>query len=355
MDAEAHHEKRQSIAGLQMVGDTWRSVLKIDCPGPESGIPPVFVGERSRYGTVTSVQFLSDDLAACGSFDGRRIDLVAVGERTTPRLLHSIPGTYKGRPVQNDLLGASPNGEFFATSNFHSGSSSLYTHDGERVSSVRDLPFHVPGFVHGVRFYDDNTLALTACSGPRGVHFFDIHSGEHRLGVAIPSKCQDIAFLSPNRMLVLAVTGNPGFRPFPIYDSQIWVVDFDLKTRRAKVHGGRLYKQCHFDAGRVHKGYLYLTDQYNNTVEVLKPDTLEVAARLTGYDFPHGMDIRNDRLAVTNYGASTLEIRPIPPMLLAPQSVGASPMDASMAEVGVLSIPAMALGQAHQMPVSGSS
>jgi len=219
--------------------------------------------------------------------------------------------------VQNDLLGASPNGEFFATSNFHTGTSTLYTHEGEKISRVKDLPFTVGGFAHGVRFYDDTTLGLTSCSGPnRGAHLFDIHTGDHLLGVAIPRKCQDIVFVSPSRMLILTVTGNPTFQPVPIYDAEIWVVDFDMKKRWAKVLGHKVFHKSHFDAGMIYDEKLYITDQYNNHVLVLTPNSFDVVAKLGKYDFPHGIDIRRDLLAITNYGASSLTINPLPAALL---------------------------------------
>jgi len=302
-----------------------------DIDGPLAATPPVakrmslrltsteegaklhFIGDHARHSNLTSVQFLSDDLMACGSFNGCRIDLVSMNKESgTLKRLHSAPGTYARKRVQNDLLGASASGEFFATSNFHSGSSTLYSHDGQKIFRVRDFPLRLKGYVHGVRFYNDRVLALTACSGPMGVHFFDVESGAHLLAIKIARKCQDIIFLSPTRMLVLAVTGHPQFASFPIYDSEIWVVDFDLKTGKHEIRGGRRYNKTHYDAGAIHEGTLFITDQYNNRLQMIDLDTLEKVGSFSGYDFPHGIDIRNGLLAVTNYGTSTLTIDKLP-------------------------------------------
>jgi hypothetical protein len=46
-------------------------------------------------------------------------------------------------------------------------------------------------------------------------------------------------------------------------------------------------------------------------VKVLDPDSLAEIGRIDGYDFPHGIDIRFGMLAVTNYGANTIDIRAI--------------------------------------------
>ena len=290
-----------------------RMSIRLTSPKEGPDIKLHFIGDHARHSNLTSAQFLSDDLLACGSFDGRRIDLVSINKDSgTLKLLHSAPGTYRGRRVQNDLLGASASGEFFATSNFHSGSSTLYSHDGQKIFHVRDFPVRIAGFVHGVRFYNDRVLALTACSGPTGVHFFDVESGAHLFGVKIARKCQDVVFLSPTRMVVLAVTGHPKFEPFPIYDSEIWVVDFDLKTGKYEIRGGRGFAKAHYDAGAIHEGTLVVTDQYNNRIQMLDIDTLERVGSFGGYDFPHGLDVRDGFMAVTNYGTSTLTIDKLP-------------------------------------------
>jgi hypothetical protein len=94
------------------------------------------------------------------------------------------------------------------------------------------------------------------------------------------------------------------------------MVDFDVKTRRAKIQGHKVFPQSHFDAGLVYKDKLYITDQYNNYVLVLTPNSLETVAKLGGYEFPHGIDIRRDLIAITNYGTSSLSLKPLPPALL---------------------------------------
>lgn len=306
-EQSASSESPGSVA--QASASSKRMAIRLASSETGPDIRLLYIGDHARYSNLTSTQFLSDDLLACGSFDGRRIDLVAI-DHANGRLkrLHSAPGTYQGKRVQNDLLGASASGEFFATSNFHSGSSTLYSHDGQKIFHVRDFPVRINGFVHGVRFHSDRVLALTACSGPKGVHFFDVESGAHLLGIKIDRKCQDIVFLSPNRMLVLAVTGHPRFTAFPIYDSEIWVVDFDLKTGTSEIRGGRRYHKAHYDAGVIHEGTLLITDQYNNRIQMIDIDSLERVGVLNGFTFPHGIDIRNGVMAVTNYGASTLTV-----------------------------------------------
>ena len=272
-----------------------------------------FIGDRSRYSTVTSAQYLTERLMVCGSFYGRSLHLVKLDVAgQTYALGNSVATTHCGALVETDLCGVDPSGEFFAASNFHQGTSTLYRHDGDGgIFFVRDLPFKVGGFVHGIKFYDQQTIAVTACNGPSGVHFFDIESGRQLLHVSIPRKAQDVTFISPTRMIVVSVLGAPRSYSAPIYDSEVQIIDFDLKTGTHKNSVTRIFPRAHFDCGVVYENLFYVTDQYNNCVVVLDPDTLDSKYDLGGYDFPHGIDVKYGMTAVTNYGTNTVIVRSV--------------------------------------------
>jgi hypothetical protein len=272
----------------------------------------LYIGDRARYSTVTSAQYLQEDLLVCGSFNGRSLHLVKLDlDRQTYALGKSVATTYEGAPVDTDLLAVDPSGEFFATSNFHQGTSTLYRHDGDGgIFYVRDLPFKVDGFVHGVKFYDKQTIAVTACNGPSGVHLFDVDTGRHLFHVST-RKAQDVSFVSPTRMIVVIVLGAPRFYVAPAYDAELQVIDFDLNTGTYNNVATRLFSQAHFDCGVVADGLFYVTDQYNNCIHVLDANTLESKHELSGYDFPHGIDVKYGTTAVTNYGTNAVIVRSI--------------------------------------------
>jgi len=74
-------------------GSSWRTEIKLANPLEDAKVGLVYIGDHPRHSNLTSVQFLADDLVACGSFNGRRIDLVFTPAGQPPRLLHSVIGT----------------------------------------------------------------------------------------------------------------------------------------------------------------------------------------------------------------------------------------------------------------------
>jgi hypothetical protein len=145
------------------------------------------------------------------------------------------------------------------------------------------------------------------------VHFFDIESGEQLLHVSLEHKTQDVAFISRTRLIVASVLGAPKSSAQPMYDSQLQIVDFDLKKRASRVASANRFRRSHFDCAVISGGVLYITDQYGNRVVALDPDALNIGASIEGYDFPHGLDVRHGMIAVTNYGSSTILIKSLGP------------------------------------------
>lgn len=276
------------------------------------GLRPVYLERRSRYATVTSVRLLDPATLVCASFLEKKLYLVRfdAGARTH-RILDAIPTTHRGVPVETDLLDADPDGVQVAVSNFHHGSAGLFRREGERLAFVRDLDLGIDAKVHGVRFASRDRLAVTVGSGRTGVRFFDLPGGRPTIHVDLPRKSQDVAFRSEREMIVLAVHGAPRRQRQADYGSDVCRVRFDPVTGAAEVLALRTFEETHFDACVLHAGRLYLTDQRNDRVEQLDPDSLERLGSIGGYDFPHGIDVRFGQLAVSNYGTNTLDLRPL--------------------------------------------
>jgi hypothetical protein len=274
------------------------------------GLRPVYLERRSRYATVTSVKLLDPETLVCASFLEKKLYLVRFDvEQGTHRILDEIATTHRGVPVETDLADADPSGELIALSNFHHGSLGLYRRDGERLAFVRDLDCGLDAKVHGVKFSSCDLVAVTVGSSPTGVRFFDLASGRPAVHVDLPLKTQDVAFLSEREMIVLAVHGAPRRRRQADYGSDVCRVRFDPVSGRCEVGPLRTFEDTHFDACVLHDGRLFLTDQRNDRVEILDPDSLTIVGSLEGYDFPHGIDVRFGRIAVSNYGTNTIDLR----------------------------------------------
>ncbi len=271
-----------------------------------------YLKDRARLAGATSVKFLDRETLACASLLGRKIYLIRFDlERETHHTLDVTETVFDGQPAETDLCDSDPDGVNVIASNFYLGTFTQYHRDGERIAFLRDLPFKLDSFVHGVKFFRPQIIAGTATRGPMGVHFFNLDTSEAMLHVATTLKTQDVCFLSDRQLVILAAHGAPSSTPRPMYDSEVQLIDFDLARGTYRVAAKTVYKDAHFDCSVVRDGQVYLTDQFNNCVKVLAPQTLETIHEIGGFDFPHGIDIKYDMLAVTNYGTNSIDLRPL--------------------------------------------
>ena len=277
------------------------------------GLRPVYLERRGRYATVTSVKFLDAETLVCASFLEKKLYLVRFdAKRKTSQILDEIATTHRGVPVETDLADADPAGENVIVSNFHHGSFTQFRRDGDRLVHVRDLAFGLTASkVHGVKYLTPDVFAGTLGSRPTGVRFFDLIRTKPMLQVDLPLKSQDVSFLSDREMIVLAVHGAPTRKRQKPYASELARVTFDFDTGAFEIGVRRIFEDTHFDASVIHAGRLWLTDQRNDCVKLFDPDSLDEIGRIDGYDFPHGIDLEFGMLAVTNYGANTIDIRAV--------------------------------------------
>lgn len=277
-----------------------------------SALRPVYLERRGRYASVTSVKLLDPETLVCASFLEKKLYLVRFDRAgSRHRILDEIATTHRGIPVETDLADVDASGERIVLSNFHHGSAGLYRRMGDRLAFLADLDFGLAAKVHGVRFLDRDRVAVTVGSAPTGIRFFDLASGRPTLHVDLARKTQDVAFVSDREMIVLAVHGAPRRRRQQAYGSDVCRVRFDLASGRSEVGPVRTFEDTHFDACVLYEGRLYLTDQRNDCVRLLDPDSFESLGEIGGYDFPHGIDVRFGLLAVSNYGSNGIDLRPV--------------------------------------------
>ena len=272
---------------------------------------PIYIGDRQRLATITSVKFLDNTTFACCHFVGRKIYLVRFDyHRKNYRLLDSTDTVFNGNTVETDLCDSNERGEV-ATSNFYQRTFTQYRREGDRILFDRDLPFNPGNNVHGVKYFRPNILAVTCVKTPAGIYFFNSDTMEQLLYIETSVKAQDVCFLSDNRWVLLATRGTPTSTKRKMYKSEIHLIDFDIPSQKYETTFTKTYETAHVDCMVSHNGKLYITDQFNNTVLIVNPNSLEQTGELTGYTFPHGIDIKYGMIAVTNYGNNTVDIRPI--------------------------------------------
>ncbi len=284
--------------------------MRYEIPLPEAWLgKPVFVGEKSRTSTSTSVVLLSPNTLACCHFDGcvmflLRFDL----ERRQFETIQTIPTLFGGKPAETDLMATDGAGRL-ATTNLYSHSCTMYQVVGDSVEFLHDVSYDAGGMVHGLKFYDASTIAITTRGKESGIHFVDISSHQCRYRISMPNQsAQDLVFLSPNKMAVAVTYGHPQLDSFAIYDAAVYLIEFDIHSGHCEIVKQRDFKSTHFDNIVFNDGKVFMTDQYNNRVVVLNADTLDFVGSIEGFNFPHGIDVNHGLMAVSNYGNNTMTL-----------------------------------------------
>ena len=269
----------------------------------------VYVGDRARLSTITSVVFLSPNVFVCSHFNDCSMHLVHFDlNNQTYQVICSIDTTYAGQKCETDLLATDGSNNIIAT-NFNQNTCSLYKYAHDKIMHVRDLPYDAGNRVHGLRFMDELTVAVTCRLNHSGVHFFDINTCKQIALYKTPeASIQDLCLLPGDIFAMISGDGTPMLRPKQIYSSRLSLIRYDLKQKEFNRTTQRDFTTSHFDNIIHFNNILYITDQYNNRIVRVNAQTLQNVGDLTGYNFPHGIDVKYGMIAVTNYGNNTITI-----------------------------------------------
>jgi hypothetical protein len=272
--------------------------------------PLVYVGDHARLSTVTSVILLASNMLVCSHFNDCCMYLVQFDlQNKTYQVLQTIDTTFNGKKCETDLLASDGTGNIIAT-NFNQNTCTLYCYENNQIKFVSDLPYDAGNRVHGLRFVNKDTVAVTCRLSHRGIHFFNIKTAKCVALFSIPEiSAQDLCLLSDDTFVMITGFGTPTLSPKKIYSSRVTLVKFNIEENKFIRLKDKDYEAAHFDNIINYKGVLYITDQYNNKVLMLDAQSLEDCGELGGYDFPHGIDVNFGMIAVTNYGNNNIIIK----------------------------------------------
>lgn len=140
--------------------------------------PQVFVGDKPRLSTVTSVIFLSPNLIVCSHFNGCKMFVIKFDLPTnTFDVIQELDTTYRGQKCETDLLASDKCGNIVST-NFFKNTCTSYLYENNRIRFARDLEYNAGNRVHGLKFIDKDTIAVTSRHDHSGIHFFDFYTGQ---------------------------------------------------------------------------------------------------------------------------------------------------------------------------------
>ncbi|MEL6170332.1 MAG: hypothetical protein AAFR35_16720 [Pseudomonadota bacterium] len=264
--------------------------------------------------------FLEADRLVAADFNEKRIYLAALRHDELAQLDTKATVIADGTPVQTDLMDAA--GDQVVVSNFYQGTASLYRVEGDRIRFEDEIDVVPYRGLHGVRFLpsDPSLLWLAFCGAHNRCHLVvDLRTRTVLHEFETDQQCQDIAF-TRGFAIVFARTnhimaGTKRVRRFSrkwrmFATAYIYRLPNDLRSA-SPVLVGRWKGRGHIDGAKAAGDTIYAANQYLDRIDVFDVTAegrLRLVRKLGNMQMPHGLDVHDGRLAVTNYGDQTLRL-----------------------------------------------
>lgn len=278
------------------------------------------VKDKTRNSGLTSVSFVDDDRVICADFNDKLVYLASVRNGKL-EIIETHPTVIAdGTTVQTDLMDFLDNR--FVVSNFYQGSFSVYRLEGDTISFEQEVNLNDYKGLHGVRFIPNHPglLWLTYCGAKNKCHqIVDLESKTVIHQIDTDQHCQDVAFVD-GYAVVFARTDHIkiGTKAARMFSKKWWmfatayVYSIPENLREVAPNFVSRWKgKGHIDACKAYNGKIFAANQYLDRVDVFTLSAegkLSLSRSIKGMGMPHGLDLRNNKLAVTNYGDQTLRI-----------------------------------------------
>jgi hypothetical protein len=272
---------------------------------------PLYVGDRPRYATATSVHLLDAHTLVCSSLLARKIYLIRFDVRSGSYTV--VDGTstlFGGSLTETDLCDADGRGRV-VTSNCEGGNMSLYRVSGTKINHESDLCTTLHGnYCHGARFCGPDVVVATTLRDPRGAHFYDVQTMRRLLYVRTERLPKDICFLPGNRAVLITTDGAALSEKSDACNlSELQLIEYDLARGTSLVVDRQLCGSRQLDSATFYEGRLYIVDGHGGRILIVDARTLRQVDQIDGYDFPHGVDAKYGMLAIACYGTNSIHVR----------------------------------------------
>lgn len=279
-------------------------MLIIQQPLEELKIPPeVTVGNRKRYSTSTAVAWISETKLVSATFNSRKIYLIELKEDGSSQILHSLKAPYNPdlMDYRNGVIATSD----YPYSDPH-GHVSIFDVVDDKIVYRKSIV--LPNTKsHGCKILDDETVIVTSNSDHnKGCLFVNIKTGivKHNL-TNMDYYPKDVHIKNDSLVVVCAKSLPQIGQTTVIGESVLYLFKLSTLERLGEV---RFHGQT--DSLTMDENDVFITIQGDDTVAhcTLINDKLSYIGRTGGFNFPHGIDALNGKLAVTNYGDNTIRI-----------------------------------------------
>ena len=279
-------------------------MLLIQQPIEELKLPPeVTIGTRKRYSTATAVAWINDHKLVSAAFNSRKVYLIELTEDGGSRILDVVKAPYNpdlmdykdGVIVTSDYPFSNPDGH---ASIFDVVDDKIVYRKSIKLPSTK---------AHGCKIVDSNTIIITSNSDfNKGCLFIDVNKGVVKSNLKDMDHYPKDVHIKDDRLLVVCAKSLPQIgQTTVIGESILYLFDVATLTRLDEV---RFHGQT--DSLTMDGEHVFITIQGDDTVAgfTLIDDKLSYIGRAGGFNFPHGIDALNGRIAVTNYGDNTIRI-----------------------------------------------
>jgi hypothetical protein len=278
-------------------------MLRIEMPRKELTIAPeVTIGNRTRFSTATAVAFINENLLVSAAFNSKKIYLIELTENGH-NILQEVKANHSpdlmkykdGMILTSDYPYMEPNGH-----------ASIYNFVNGKIVFKKEIPL-INTKAHGCEIIDASTIIITSNSDHnRGILFINADSGEIRKNFNdFKHYPKDVCIVED---LLFAVTSKslPQIGQTTVIGESILHV-FNKNTLE-KIDEVTFHGQT--DSIVVNGEDGFITIQGDDTVLHFKfvDNKLSIVKRIDGFNFPHGIDYKNGKIAITNYGDNTIRI-----------------------------------------------
>lgn len=264
--------------------------------------PEVTVGNRTRFSTATAVAFINENLLLSAAFNSKKIYLIELTENG-----HNILQEVKTQHCP-DLM-KYKNGVILTSDYPHgepNGHASIYDFVNGRIVFRKEIPV-VNTKVHGCEIVDKDTIIVTSNSDHnRGIMFLNVANDALKQNFnSLQHYPKDVCIVGDYLFTVCAASLPQIGKTTVIRESIIYVFD---KNTLEKIDEATFHGQT--DSIVVSGEDGFITIQGDDEVLHFKfvDNKLSIIKRIGGFSFPHGIDCKNGKVAITNYGDNTIRI-----------------------------------------------
>ncbi len=272
--------------------------------------PPLHIASHGeRYSSLTGAWWLDERRLVVNHRSGLRLALFDLDAGDAPVAVAPIPhltDAVTARPVDTGTWDVAVSGCWAcAYSVFR-----LTLAPAPAFRLLRSVPRRDRSFAHGVRYDLAGNLWVAYSTGARP----RLEGTGRTWSLPAPWGPRETCQAADGTVYALATLTDPKRSTYAQTAASVWRLDGQSWTHVLTI------PEAHTDAGQVWDGRLYLNDQRADDVMVVDLAAARVADRIrdASYSFPHGLGVSPaGRLAVTNYGTSTVTISDLAAVALA--------------------------------------